>query len=135
MNPDLLNLAKDSIEIALMIKTVVFAGYIVTSVVGLAILRHYLPQIIFPVRWDDLPARDVLLGLLLGGSLYIGSFLLWLLILRRMPLATAYPAAVGLTICGSTLVSVLILGEHIRFSQAAGIGLVLLGIVLILRSN
>ena len=63
------------------------------------------------------------------------SFGLWLLILRSLPLTTAYPAAVGTTLCGTILVSVFILGENLRLSQGAGIALILVGFVLVFRGN
>ena len=114
---------------------VLFAGYVVASVSGLAILKHFLPQVALPLDRNSMPSVDVRLWLLLGGVLYIFSFALWLLILRAMPLAVAYPAAVGLTICGTTAISLLFMGERIHLSQGAGIGLVLLGIVLIFRGS
>jgi multidrug transporter EmrE-like cation transporter len=65
--------------------------------------------------------------------LYAISFTVWLVILRSVPLAIAYPAAVGATLCGATAVAVIVLGETIGVSQGAGIALILIGIVLIFR--
>jgi multidrug transporter EmrE-like cation transporter len=114
---------------------VLFAAYVVASVSGLAILRHFLPQIALPLNRNSIPSTEARLWLLLGGGLYIFSFALWLLILRATPLVIAYPAAVGLTICGTTAISLVLLGERLHLSQGAGIGLVLLGIVLIFRGS
>ena len=116
-------------------KTALVGVYITTSAAGLVTLRHFLPRVELPLHWSNLPPADVRLGVLLGGGLYVLSFVLWLLILRAVPLAMAYPAAGGLTICGSTAASVLFLGERIQPSQGVGIALVILGVVLILRTG
>ena len=116
-------------------KVALVSVYIGASVAGLATLRHFLPKVAFPLRWDNLPPVSVRAGLIVGGGLYVFSFGLWLLILRAVPLAVAYPAAVGLTICGSTAVSVLLLGERIHLSQAFGIVLVLLGVMFVVHKT
>ena len=116
-------------------KTGLVAVYIAASVAGLGMLRNFLPKVTLPIDWGNLPPMPVRIGLLVGGGLYVFSFGLWLLILRAVPLAVAYPAAVGLTICGSTVASVLFLGERVHFTQGVGIVLVLVGVTLILRSN
>ena len=67
--------------------------------------------------------------------MYILSFGLWMFILRSMPLAVAYPAAVGATLCGTSIVSVTILGENIRVGQGAGIALIMVGVVLVFRGR
>src|SRR5262245_35021906 len=116
-------------------KVTLVAVYIAASVAGLATLRHFLPQVQLPLNRATLPPAGVRVGLLVGATMYVFSFGLWLLILRAVPLAVAYPAAVGLTICGSTAVSVLLLGERINLIQGTGIALVLVGVMMILRKN
>ena len=106
-----------------------FSGYVVASVSGLAILRQFLPRIASPLR-TRVPI-EVRAWLLLGAFLYLLSFALWLLILRTVPLVVAYPVAVGLTICGTTLVGILVLREQLDLRQALGIALVLIGVVCI----
>lgn len=106
-----------------------FGAYTLLSVTGLAILKHFLPQMSLSPR---LPIRLVA-WLTLGASLYAASFATWLLILRTFPLATAYPISVGLTICGTTIVALLLLGETLRPVQFFGIASILMGIILVTR--
>ena len=77
------------------------------------------------VAWNSL----FLVGI--GMLLYISSFAIWMFILSRSPLSTAYPVAIGLTLVFTTLVSAFLLHETITMAQLLGIGLVLAGIILI----
>jgi len=115
-------------------KVALFTAYVLSSVSGLAILKSHLARLPFPLRgvWAT---PGVLAYLFLGTGLYLASFGLWLAILRSFPLATAYPAAVGLTILGTTAVSLVILRENLRAAQAVGIALILLGAFLTLRGE
>jgi multidrug transporter EmrE-like cation transporter len=106
-----------------------FGAYTVLSVSGLAILKHFLPELSLSTR---LPVR-LAAWLTLGAGLYAASFIIWLLILRSFPLATAYPISVGLTICGTTVVALLVLGETLRPVQIFGIASILAGIILVTR--
>jgi multidrug transporter EmrE-like cation transporter len=115
-------------------KFALFTGYVLSSVSGLAILKSQLARLSFPLRGSWATA-GVLRYLILGTGLYLTSFGLWLGILRSVPLATAYPTAVGLTILGTTAVSLVILHEKLRADQAAGIALILLGAFLTLRGE
>jgi multidrug transporter EmrE-like cation transporter len=116
------------------LKLALFTAYVLSSVSGLAILKSHLARLPFPFRgvWAT---PGVLAYLVLGTGLYLTSFGLWLAILRSVPLASAYPTAVGLTILGSTSVSVVILHENLRADQAVGIALILLGAFLTLRGE
>jgi multidrug transporter EmrE-like cation transporter len=108
-----------------------FGAYTVLSVSGLAILKHFLPELSLSTR---LPVR-LAVWLTLGACLYAASFITWLLILRSFPLATAYPISVGLTICGTTIVALLVLGETLRPVQIFGIVSILAGIILVTRKT
>jgi len=112
-----------------------FTGYLVASVAGLAILKRFLPEIALPLRGGTLPPMNVRLWLIVGIGLYMLSFALWLVILRALPLALAYPTAVGLTICGTTLISIFLLGERIHASQGIGIALIIVGVTLVYRGT
>ena len=68
----------------------------------------------------------------LGIITYVLSFASWLYVLRYVPLSIAFPAINGVHV----LVPIgawIILGEHVSFGRWAGIGLVVLGILLIVR--
>jgi len=112
-------------------KFTLFVAYVVCSVAGLAILRSFLPAISARAT----PGARIVTWLILGAGLYLASFAAWLLILRSVQLSIAYPAAVGLTICGTTAIAPLLLHERLRLDQLAGIALVLLGVFLILRRS
>jgi len=109
------------------LKLVLFTAYVFSSVAGLAILKSHLGRVSFPFRGASPIPPGTLAYLGLGIGLYLTSFALWLAILRSVPLATAYPTAVGLTILGTTAVSLVILHENLRADQAVGIALILLG--------
>ena len=89
-----------------MTDVVLFAAYTASSVIGL---------------------------LLLGASLYVASFAVWLVILARHELSSAYPAAIGLTLAFSTLGAVLLLNEALNVARLVGIALIFLGIFLVTR--
>ena len=114
-------------------KIALFAGYVLFSVTGLIILKRYLPQIV-PARWVDVPTSAVV-WIAFGTLLYLASFALWLFILRNVPLSTAYPVAVGLTLCGTTLASLSLLREHIPAGKAIGILLIISGVIFVSRNS
>lgn len=67
-------------------------------------------------------------GILLGFLSFGLSLLLWLMVLARVPLSTAYPfVALGITV--TVAAGALLFGEAISFQKVAGVGLILLGIV------
>lgn len=67
-------------------------------------------------------------GILLGFLSFGLSLLLWLMVLARVPLSTAYPfVALGITV--TVAAGALLFGEAISFQKLAGVGLILLGIV------
>lgn len=63
---------------------------------------------------------------------YVGSLVLWLIALRDVPLSLAYPFA-GLTIAIVALMGVFVLGEGMAWSQAIGIGLIAIGVMMLAR--
>lgn len=68
-----------------------------------------------------------------GAALYIVSFGLWMVILSQNPLSTAYPKAIGLTLCFSTIVAIFFLKETVGIVKFTGIVLVFFGDYLISR--
>lgn len=107
-----------------------FAGYTVLSVIGLLLLRAHAASAIAGLRSGTVDATAlVLTGV--GTVAYVLGFGLWVLILGRLPLARAYPLAVGLTLALTTLAAKLWLGEPITLRIAAGGFAVLAGIVLL----
>lgn len=64
-----------------------------------------------------------------GACLYIASFLVWMVVLSRLPLAVAYPVSIGLTLSFSTLGAALLLDEHLDVVRVLGIALIFSGVV------
>ena len=109
-----------------------FAAYTASSVIGLLLLKHSLPLV--RAGWPvGLTVSLPTLLLLLGALLYIASFAVWLVILARHELSSAYPAAIGLTLAFSTLGAVLLLDEALNTARIAGIALIFIGILLVTR--
>jgi drug/metabolite transporter (DMT)-like permease len=109
-----------------------FAAYTMTSVIGLLLLKHSLPQV--RMDWQTgLSLNASMLLLAAGACLYISSFAVWLIILARHELSSAYPTAIGLTLVFSSLGAVLLLNESLTPARILGIGLIFLGILLVTR--
>jgi multidrug transporter EmrE-like cation transporter len=66
-----------------------------------------------------------------GFVFYGAGAVIWMVILRLMPLAFAFPIAAGALMIGTTLTGVFLLGENVALGHLAGAFMILLGIVLI----
>jgi multidrug transporter EmrE-like cation transporter len=73
-------------------------------------------------------------GFVLGFAAYAGSFLLWVRILKLLPVSVAFPTAAGVIMIGTQLVGLFLLGEQLTLGKGLGLALILGGIVL-LRGN
>ena len=94
-----------------------FAAYVATSSFGL----HYMKA-----------APSMASAAFAGGlGLYVGGFLLWMLILRSFPLSVAFPVAAGARMVGTTLCAVFLLDEQVSRLHILGMLLILSGIVMI----
>jgi multidrug transporter EmrE-like cation transporter len=93
---------------------VVFLIYIATSVAGLILMKS--PDSVMSLRFG------------LGFLLYASGFLLWLWLLRRIPLSIAFPIAAGALIAATQLAGYLVLKESISWPHAVGVGLILSGV-------
>lgn len=67
----------------------------------------------------------------IGFVLYASGAVLWLVILRLMPLSLAFPIAAGSLVIGTLLTGILFLGESVTTLHAVGAMLILVGITLI----
>lgn len=115
-------------------KILLFGFYVLSSVAGLVILKRYLAQTNTPGSGADVRIGS-LTWVAVGAMLYLGSFVLWLLILRCFPLSTAYPLAVGLTLSGTTAVSVFMLRESMPSGKVVGILLIIAGVIFVSRDS
>jgi multidrug transporter EmrE-like cation transporter len=107
-----------------------FAGYVVLGVLGLVLLRANLAPATTLVRVGELARGPVLLAAL-GALSYATSFVLWLVVLARVPLSVAYPIAVGTTIAFSTLFAWLLLREPVSLRMLVGLVLIVAGVTLV----
>jgi multidrug transporter EmrE-like cation transporter len=107
-----------------------FTGYVVLGVFGLVLLRANLATASTLVRAGELARGPVLLALL-GAFSYGASFVLWLVVLARVPLSVAYPIAVGVTIAFSTLFAWLLLREPMSLRLILGLVLIVAGVTLV----
>lgn len=67
----------------------------------------------------------------LGFVCYGAGFLIWYVILTRLPLSIAFPVAAGSLIVATQLVGRFLLDEQLHLVNFSGVGLILVGIVLI----
>ncbi|MCD2450818.1 hypothetical protein GO003_010490 [Methylicorpusculum oleiharenae] len=94
-----------------------FVIYIITSCFGLYLIKA-------AEGWKT-PAFAT------GFVLYGAGAVLWMVILRLMPLSFAFPIAAGSLVIGTMLTGMFFLSETITIWQIAGAFLIITGIVLI----
>ena len=85
----------------------------------------------------DLLALGLVAALKLGAAcaVYLGGMLLWLIVLGRNPMSTAYPIGIGLSLVTTTLAAIAVLGEPVGALRLTGIAAILAGAVCIGRSR
>jgi multidrug transporter EmrE-like cation transporter len=95
----------------------IFCAYVLASAAGLVLIK----QADALVSWRFAT----------GSALYGAGFLVWLWLLRRLPLSVAFPIAAGALIATTVLGGYLFLGERLVVAQVIGIAFILAGIVLV----
>jgi len=116
------------------ITLMLYIGYTLTSVAGLVIIKATFPSFLAARSAGNIAwASIVQLGV--GAALYIASFGIWMIILSRNPLSTAYPIAIGLTLLFSTLVAYFYLHESIGAYKLAGIVLIFSGVFILFKDS
>jgi drug/metabolite transporter (DMT)-like permease len=111
---------------------VLFAVYTVCTSAGLLLFKWSWPGVRAAFQRGDWagPASIAAAG---GVALYVTSFLLWLVIVSRMPLTVAYPLAIGLSLLLVSAGAIWWLGETLTVAHGAGAALILVGVVLLTR--
>ncbi len=107
-----------------------YAAYTVFSVTGLLVLKNFMPLARTAAASGHLISADTI-GAAAGACSYILSFLIWLVILSKVPVSRAYPVAIGLTLAFTALGSRVVLGENLALPHVLGILTVFVGILLI----
>lgn len=86
---------------------------------------YKLPSLAAP--WAILENWPLLAGLLLYGS----AFVLYAIALKFFPLNVAHPTLTCGSIASVAVLSVVVLGEALRPSMVAGLGFIVLGVILL----
>lgn len=94
-----------------------FLAYIAVSCVGLFLIKS-------AGTWKSLT-------FLFGFSLYAGGAVMWMVILRLLPLSFAFPIAAGSLVIGTMLTGVIFLKETVGVWQSVGAAMIVAGISLI----
>jgi multidrug transporter EmrE-like cation transporter len=116
------------------VTTLLFVIYVVASSVGLLIVKGSIGSaVLMPLR--AALASPATWHLLLGCGFYGLSFTLWIVVLSRMPLTVAYPISIGLTMVGTTLGAVMLLGEAMSWMKFAGMVVIFAGTTAVALSN
>jgi len=116
-----------------MLTPALYAAYTLFSVCGVVLIKHAAPLLKTAMASGAAIFQPALL-VGAGAVMYIGGFLVWMVILSREPLTVAYPIAVGLTMLFSSILAIVLLRESVSWTMAAGSFLVLAGITLLARS-
>src|SRR4051812_34386059 len=107
-----------------------FAIYTISSTVGLVIVKSALSRLQFVPLPGSL-MTSAFLQFACGFVLYVMSFGVWIVIMARFPLSTAYPIAIGLTMVGSAIAAVFLLNEAVSVTKLFGMILIFTGTVLL----
>jgi quaternary ammonium compound-resistance protein SugE len=100
---------------------------------GLTWIKHDLAVLhgtgLLAVGWSDL------VMLAAASAVYLSGMLIWLTVLGRQPMSTAYPIGIGLSLVATTLCAILVLGEPVGVLRLLGIAAILAGALCIGRSD
>lgn len=98
----------------------VFIVYVLSSGFGLGKMKQ-APSIL---------SNDFVIGFFFYGA----GFILWLVLLRRLPLSVAFPLAAGGLIVFVQFVGMVYLGESMSVMKLIGVSAIVIGIALIYHS-
>ncbi len=98
---------------------------------GRALLAAYVIAATFGLYRMKAAPAVASLEFLTGAVCYALSFLLWILILLRMPLSIAFPLVTGLVIVATQLSAALWLNEPLTWWKATAVVLIITGIGLL----
>jgi quaternary ammonium compound-resistance protein SugE len=75
------------------------------------------------------------IALAAAASVYLSGMLMWLVVLGRNEMSTAYPIGIGLSLASTTLAAIVVLGEPVGALRLLGIAAILAGAVCIGKSH
>jgi drug/metabolite transporter (DMT)-like permease len=108
---------------------VLIAVYLACSTFGLILVRMGAPASSLSLK-EGLLGITLNVGTLVGMALYVGSFLLWMVLLQKYPVSYIVPMVSGLSYVGVMVAAVLLLKETVSPTHWIGIVVILVGIVL-----
>ena len=100
-----------------MSRALMFGAYILASTAGLLLIKRA------SLVWSWQFAA--------GFTIYGAGFVMWMWLLRRLPLSVAFPTAAGALIVATIVAGRVFLNEKLSLPQIAGMALILGGIVLV----
>ncbi|HKM64066.1 MAG TPA: SMR family transporter [Acidisphaera sp.] len=103
--------------------------YTLASSMGVLLIKSFLTGAA-PLSLSMMTQALVSPTFVIGFSLYVFSFAAWIGLLASMPLSTAYPLAIGLTMTCSSIGAAVWLGERIDLNKIFGMTLVFCAVVL-----
>jgi len=107
-----------------LVSLALLVAYVLASTAGLTLMKQ------------GIAAKAVFAPRFAGGfGLYVLGFGLWLLLLNRMPLSTAFPLAAGALIIATQAAGVLLLSERLAPAHMVGVALILAGLAVVLFSG
>jgi quaternary ammonium compound-resistance protein SugE len=100
---------------------------------GLTGIKHALTRLggagLLALGWTDA------LALAAATGIYLGGMLMWLVVLGRNEMSTAYPIGIGLSLAATTLAAILVLGEPVGALRLLGIAAILAGALCIGKTH
>jgi quaternary ammonium compound-resistance protein SugE len=100
---------------------------------GLTWIKHDLAALgaidLLALGWTSVVTLAV------ASAVYLSGMLIWLTVLGRQPMSTAYPIGIGLSLVATTLAAIAVLGEPVGALRLLGIGAILAGALCIGRAH
>jgi multidrug transporter EmrE-like cation transporter len=111
-------------------KYVLFSAYIILSALGIILMKAGGGVSKFSLTAGRI---DMILDtrLLFGALCYIGSFLVFVIVMQKFNLSEFYPMAAGLILISTVIAGVVIFHDKLSIVNIIGITAILIGIVLL----
>src|SRR5271170_3682584 len=102
-----------------------YAAMALLTATGLTGIKHELARLggagLPGLGWDGA------LALAAAAAIYLSGMLMWLVVLGRNPMSTAYPIGIGLSLAATTTAAIVVLGEPVGALRLLGIAAILAG--------
>ena len=118
-----------------MINILLMIAYVLLTVSGLILFKLGADSMQITSTIRGVVNFQISLTSLIGVGCYIGSFIIYLLLLSKNALSFLIPVMMGVLYISVLIASVLILKEKIPSASLIGCGLILFGIILIVSQG